>query len=61
MTDFLTAQDIEKEIGLSRSSAYKVIRQLNQELQEKGYLVFSGKVPRHYFMTRYNLSIKKES
>lgn len=55
MSEFLTVKDVISELGISRSSAYKVIRNLNKELQEKGYLVVSGRVPRRYFLARYYL------
>lgn len=55
MKELLTVHDVISELGVSRSSAYKIIRALNEELQEKGYLVVSGKVPRRYFLARYCL------
>ena len=55
MYGLMNAQDVACELGVSRSSAYKIIRNLNCELQEKGFLVVSGKVPKQYFMTRYYL------
>lgn len=55
MTHFMNAEDISQELQISRSSAYKIIRQLNNELAEKGYLVVTGKVPQNYFVSRYYL------
>lgn len=52
MASFLTAGDIAGIMGVSNSKAYKVIQQLNGELQAKGYLTISGKVPRKYFEER---------
>lgn len=60
MSEFMNVQDVRNELGVSRSSAYKVIRNLNQELQNEGYLVVSGKVPRRYFVTRYYLTTDKK-
>ena len=51
----MNVHDVISALGVSRSSAYKIIRTLNIELQEKGYLVVSGKVPRRYFLARYYL------
>lgn len=39
--------------GVSKAYAYKVIKKLNSELTEKGYLTVSGKVSRKYFDERY--------
>lgn len=55
MSEFMNVHDVISALGVSRSSAYKIIRTLNIELQEKGYLVVSGKVPRRYFLARYYL------
>lgn len=34
---FMRAEEVAKELGISKSFAYKLIRQLNQELREQGY------------------------
>ena len=39
--------------GSSLSLAYTMIRQLNQELQEKGFYVVRGKISRAYFEERF--------
>ena len=49
---FLRAEDVTKELDISTAYAYKVIRQLNDELKEKGYLTISGRVNRDYFFKR---------
>lgn len=61
MSEFMNVHDIISALGVSRSSAYKIIRTLNIELQEKGYLVVSGKVPRRYFLARYYLETEVAS
>ena len=57
----MNVHDVISALGVSRSSAYKIIRTLNIELQEKGYLVVSGKVPRRYFLARYYLETEVAS
>ena len=39
-------------MGVSESKAYKIIRQLNAELQAAGYLTVAGRVSRKYFEER---------
>ncbi len=56
MEEFMNAEDVACKLKVSRSLAYKIIRNLNQELQEKGYLVISGRVPQQYFLKRYYLN-----
>ena len=49
---FLQAEDVAEELSVSASYAYKIIRQLNAELKEKGYITISGRVSREYFNKR---------
>ena len=51
-TQFIRAEEVAKELGISKSFAYKLIRQLNQELREKGFLTISGRVNKDYFQER---------
>ena len=53
---FLEVGDVMQILGISRSAAYKLMRQINSEL-EKGYIVIRGKVSRKYFEERiYGMS-----
>lgn len=46
---FYVAEDVAKIMGISKSKAYKIIRELNDELSKQGKIVVSGKVSRRYF------------
>ncbi len=46
---FIRADEVAKELGVSRSYAYKLIKQLNEELRKKGYITVAGRVSRRYF------------
>ena len=48
----LTAKDIAEICGISESKSYQVIRQLNTELEKKGYLTFAGRESAAYFNER---------
>ena len=48
-TIFISVKDIMKTLSVSESKAYSVVRELNKELTEKGYMVIPGKVSRKYF------------
>lgn len=50
---FLCAEDVAKELGVSKSYAYKVVQRLNAELKEMGYLTISGRVSRRYFVEKF--------
>lgn len=54
--DFLKATDIMEILSVSTCTAYKIIRELNQELIEKGFRVKNGRVNTSYFRERYKLS-----
>lgn len=51
----IDAQEIAGIMECSQGFAYKLIRQLNRELQEKGFVVRSGRVSRRYFFERTGL------
>lgn len=50
---YYTANDIAEMLGVSKAMAYSIIRQLNKELEDKGYLTLQGKVPRVYFNEKW--------
>ena len=49
---FLKVEEVAEMLDVSKSYAYKVVRQLNDELKEKGFLTISGRVNKAYFMER---------
>ena len=49
---FIKADEVAKELEVSKPYAYKIIRQLNEELNAKGFITISGRVNRQYFNER---------
>ena len=49
---FIGAKEVAEILGVSEGKAYAVIRGLNQELKEKGYITVQGKVSRVFFQER---------
>lgn len=49
---FMTAQEVAKELNISQSFSYKLIRKLNAELEKKGIITIPGRVNRQYFKER---------
>ena len=49
----LTAGEVAETLGVSKGHAYKLIRELNEELQSKGYLVVARKVPKAFWETKF--------
>lgn len=56
---FMDAHDIIEITGMSEAYAYKLIKQLNKELEEKGFITIRGHVSRQYFEERI-YGVKKE-
>ena len=54
MTDkmFMEVHDVTEMINVSEGKAYEIIRMLNAELKEKGYIVVRGKVNTKYFFKK---------
>ncbi|HBU13110.1 MAG TPA: ICEBs1 excisionase [Clostridiales bacterium] len=50
---FIDAHQLAELVGFSTGSAYKVIRQLNRELADLGFITIPGKVPKKYFKKRW--------
>lgn len=46
---FLTATDVAELLDVSRSTAYRIIKRLNDELNKAGKLTVAGKVSAKYF------------
>lgn len=50
---FMTAKEVQDFLEVSRTTAYQLINEMNQELTKLGYRVQRGKVNRQYFMEKY--------
>ena len=53
MCQMYGAKEMMEVLGVSESKAYAYIRQMNQELDAKGYLTIRGKVPEAYVRERF--------
>ncbi len=49
---FYDAQDIMEIMGIKKSSAYRLINELNKELNDKGILTQGGVIRADYFKER---------
>lgn len=50
---FISVQEVTEELGVSKSYAYRVVKQLNEELKQQGYLTVAGRVNVQYFHKKY--------
>jgi len=49
---FMRVDDVAAELGVSKSYAYKIVRRLNAELKNMGYLTVAGRVSKKYFIEK---------
>lgn len=49
---FICVEEVAQELSVSKPYAYKLIKRLNDELKEKGFITISGRVNRQYFNER---------
>lgn len=59
MKQFFDVNDVSDMLRVSKEKAYQVIRELNQELREKGFVTVRGRVSSQYLYDRLNLEIKE--
>lgn len=50
---YYNAAEIAEMLGISKASAYKIIRNLNKDLESQGFLVIQGKVSCAYFRKKW--------
>lgn len=48
-TLFILADEVAKDLQVSKPTAYKIIREMYEELQQMGYLTISGRVSRDFY------------
>lgn len=58
---FIDAEELKALLDISKSKAYDIIKAVNKELKEKGYMVIQGKAPRKYLFDRIGCGGKEEA
>ena len=49
---FLKVEQVMNEMQISKPKAYKIMRQLNDELEKMGYITVHGRINADYFYKR---------
>ncbi len=57
----MTASEVANIMEVSERTGYNIIKQLNGELETRGYLTRAGRIPRKYFYERTGLEYLSES
>ena len=50
---FVTAGEVAQDLGVSKPFAYKLVRQMNEELEAKGFMTIAGRVSRKYYEEKF--------
>ena len=50
---FVTAGEVAQDLGVSKPFAYKLVRQMNEELAAKGFITIAGRVSRQYYEEKF--------
>lgn len=45
--------DVCDELGVSKTFAYKIIKELNAELAKEGFITIAGRIPRAFWETKF--------
>lgn len=54
-TKYVRVQEVMTLCSVSESRAYRIMRKLNDELKEKGFVTTAGRVSRKYLMERLGI------
>lgn len=49
---FYNAEEISSMLGVSKSTAYRLIKSLNDDLKDEGKIVIGGKISARYFESK---------
>ena len=47
------ADEVAATLGVAKETAYKIIKGLNDNLREKGYVTVLGRLPRRYWEEKF--------
>ena len=50
---FMRVDEVAEELGVSKPYAYRLIRDLNEELKKTGYITISGRIDRKFFYEKF--------
>ena len=58
---FIRAEELAKKLDVSKATAYRMIREWNEQLKARGYTTVTGRVSRQYYREQvYGLAAGKE-
>lgn len=55
MSCLIGVKEVMEVLSVSQPMAYKLIREVNEELKKKGYLTITAKVNKTYLLERFGI------
>lgn len=55
MSVLIGVEEVQKILDCSKPKAYQVMRELNEEFKEKGYITIRGKINKNYLLKRIGI------
>ncbi len=50
---FVKVEEIAENLQISKPLAYKIVRDMNEELNQKGYITIAGRVSRQFYEEKF--------
>lgn len=50
---FVHAEEVANDLDVSKPYAYKLVREMNNELKNKGFITIAGRVSRRYYEEKF--------
>jgi len=50
---YYSADEVAAMLGVSIGKSYKILREMNRDLANKGFLTIAGKIPVEYFREKW--------
>ena len=54
---FIHANEVSERLSVSRAYGYRIVKQLNEELKEQGYMTIEGRTSRRFFDEKFYLKM----
>ncbi|BBA50946.1 MAG: transcriptional regulator [Fusobacterium varium] len=55
MNEIITVEEVAQLCKVKTGKAYKIMRELNNELEEKGYITMRGRINKSYLLKRLGI------
>lgn len=56
MSTMIMVEEVAKLCNVGNGKAYQIIREVNKEMKEKGYLIIRGRVNKLYLLERFGIT-----